>query len=209
VTGGAVQAACRAVREELRRRARERADGGGVTPDLAALLGEPAEETVTWRHRPTHPLDPETGQGRAHVQYAFAAHRAVVDVDTELGLVKVVEIATAQDVGKAMNPQAVEGQIHGGIAQGLGLAVMEEIQVADGVVKNPSFTDYLIPTILDMPPVRLDVLELADPHAPYGLRGVGEPPAISSTAAVVAAIRDATGLELARIPVRPEHITRT
>jgi CO/xanthine dehydrogenase Mo-binding subunit len=164
---------------------------------------------VTWRHRPTHPLDPETGQGDAHVQYAFAAHRAVVDVDTELGLVKVVEIATAQDVGKAMNPQAVRGQIHGGIAQGLGLAIMEEIQITNGVVRNPSFTDYLIPTILDMPPVRLDVLELADPHAPYGLRGVGEPPTISSTPAVVAAIRAATGLDLTRVPVRPEHITRT
>ncbi|HEY6309675.1 MAG TPA: molybdopterin cofactor-binding domain-containing protein [Streptosporangiaceae bacterium] len=100
-------------------------------------------------------------------------------------------------------------QIHGGIAQGLGLAVMEEIQVTDGVVRNPSFTDYLIPTILDMPPVRLDVLELADPHAPYGLRGVGEPPTISSTPAVVAAIRAATGLDLARVPVRPEHITGT
>ena len=98
-----------------------------------------------------HPLDPETGQGEAHLQYAFAAHRAVVDVDTELGLVKVVEIATAQDVGKALNPQAVEGQIQGGIAQGLGLALMEEIQVTDGLVRNPSFTDYLIPTILDMP----------------------------------------------------------
>jgi len=118
----------------------------------------------------------------------------------------VVEIATAQDVGKAINPQAVEGQIQGGIAQGLGLAVMEEIQVADGVVRNPSFTDYLIPTILDMPPVRLDVLELADPHAPYGLRGVGEPPTISSTPAVVAAIRAATGRDLTRAPVRPEDI---
>ncbi len=207
VTGGAVRAACQAVREQLLRRAGERS--GGDTPGLAGLLDEPAEETVTWRHRATHPLDPETGQGQAHVQYAFAAHRAVVDVDTELGLVKVVEIATAQDVGKAMNPQAVEGQIQGGIAQGLGLAVMEEIQIADGVVKNPSFTDYLIPTILDMPPVRLDVLELADPHAPYGLRGVGEPPTISSTAAIVAAIRAATGLDLARVPVRPEHITGT
>ena len=164
---------------------------------------------MTWRHRPTHPLDPETGQGQAHLQYAFAAHRAVVDVDTELGLVKVVEIATAQDVGKALNPQAVEGQIQGGIAQGLGLAVMEEIQVTDGLVRNPSFTDYLIPTILDMPPIRLDVLELADPNAPYGLRGVGEPPAISSTPAVVAAIRAATGRELSRVPVRPEHITGT
>ena len=207
VTGGAVRAACRAVREQLRRRAGERLTD--AMPDLAELLGEPAEETVTWRHRATHPLDPETGQGQAHVQYAFAAHRAVVDVDTELGLVKVVEIATAQDVGKAMNPQAVEGQIHGGVAQGLGLEVMEEIQVTDGVVRNPSFTDYLIPTILDMPPVRLDVLELADPHAPYGLRGVGEAPTVSSTPAVVAAIRAATGLDLARIPVRPEHITGT
>ena len=207
MTGGAVRAACRAVREQLRGRAGERFPD--AMPDLAELLGEPAEETATWRHRATHPLDPETGQGQAHVQYAFAAHRAVVDVDTELGLVKVVEIATAQDVGKAMNPQAVEGQIHGGIAQGLGLAVMEEIQVTDGVVRNPSFTDYLIPTILDMPPVRLDVLELADSHAPYGLRGVGEPPTISSTPAVVAAIRAATGLDLTRVPVRPEHITGT
>ena len=200
VTGGAVRAACQAVREQLDRRA---------GPGLAGLLGEPAEATVTWRHRPTHPLDPDTGQGQAHVQYAFAAHRAVVDVDTELGLVKVVEIATAQDVGKAINPQAVEGQIHGGIAQGLGLAVMEEIQISGGVVRNPSFTDYLIPTILDMPPIRLDVLELADPHAPYGLRGVGEPPTISSTPAVVAAIRAATGRDLTRVPVRPEHIVRT
>jgi xanthine dehydrogenase D subunit len=204
MTGGAVRAACQAVREQLDLRARERF--AGTNPGLAELLDEPAEQTVTWRHRPTHPLDPGTGQGQAHVQYAFAAHRAVVDVDTELGLVKVVEIATAQDVGRAMNPQAVEGQIHGGIAQGLGLAVMEEIQVTDGVVRNPSFTDYLIPTILDMPPVRLDVLELADPHAPYGLRGVGEPPTISSTPAVVAAIRAATGRELTRVPVRPEHI---
>ena len=81
--------------------------------------------------------------------------------------------------------------------------------MTDGLVRNPSFTDYLIPTILDMPPVRLDVLELADPSAPYGLRGVGEPPTISSTPAVVAAIRAATGRALTRVPVRPEHITGT
>jgi Molybdopterin cofactor-binding domain len=174
---------------------------------LAALLAaEVVEETREYHHRQTQALDPETGQADAHVAFAFAAHRAVVDVDTELGLVKVVEIATAQDVGKAINPQAVEGQIEGGIAQGLGLAVMEEIQVADGKVRNPSFTDYLIPTVLDMPPVRLDVLELGHPHSPYGLRGVGEPPTISSTPAIVAAIRAATGRPLTRVPVRPEHI---
>jgi CO/xanthine dehydrogenase Mo-binding subunit len=201
VTGGAVQEACRLVKEKL-------ADRPGDS--LAAKLGtDVIDEVVEWRHRPTYPLDPATGQGTAHVQYAFAAHRAVVDVDTELGLVKVVELACAQDVGKAVNPQAVTGQIEGGSAQGLGLAVMEEILLKDGKIRNPSFTDYLIPTVLDMPPMVIDVLENPDPHAPYGLRGVGEPPTISSTPAIVAAIRAATGLALPRVPVRPEHITGT
>ncbi|HSV66921.1 MAG TPA: molybdopterin cofactor-binding domain-containing protein [Mycobacteriales bacterium] len=204
VTGGAVRAACEQVRAELERRA-----GGGPVPAAAipAVLGDDViERTVEWRHRPTEPLDPLTGQGNAHVQYAFAAHRAVVDVDVELGLVRVVELACAQDVGRAMNPQAVVGQIQGGSAQGLGLALMEEIQVAGGRIRNPSFTDYLIPTILDMPPMAVDVLELADPHAPYGLRGVGEPPTISSTPAVVAAVRAACGRPLRRVPVRPDDI---
>jgi xanthine dehydrogenase D subunit len=225
VTGGAVRAACAAVRATLLARLPLNADAGmGVTltagkvvsetgeiiADLVDLLGDEAiDETVEWRHKPTHPLDPVTGQGNAHLQYAFAAHRATVDVDVELGLVKVVEIATAQDVGKALNPVAVSGQIAGGTAQGLGLALMEEIQVVDGSVRNPSFTDYLIPTILDMPPMHLDVLELGDPDAPYGLRGIGEPPTISSTPAIVAAVRAATGIALTRVPVRPEHLTGT
>ena len=115
-------------------------------------------------------------------------------------------MAQLQDVGKAMNPLAVEGQIEGGIAQGLGLALMEEIQVVDGLVRNASFTDYLIPTVLDMPPVELDVLELGDPDSPYGLRGIGEPPTISSTPAVVAAVRAATGKPLTRVPLRPDDM---
>ncbi|WP_410617266.1 xanthine dehydrogenase subunit D [Amycolatopsis sp. lyj-109] len=219
VTGGAVQAACVAVRARLLSRFDQRvrvvggklvAADGQVVADLVDVLGDDVhDETVEWRHRPTYPVDPETGQGNAHVQYAFAAHRAVVDVDTELGLVKVVALDCAQDVGKALNPQAVLGQIQGGSAQGLGLAVMEEIQTSGGKIRNPSFTDYLIPTVLDMPPMIIDVLERPDPHAPYGLRGVGEPPTISSTPAIVAAIRAATGLALTRVPVRPEHLTGT
>jgi xanthine dehydrogenase D subunit len=224
VTGGAVKAACEKVRERLLDLARERlgqplhglrlegdkvvSDVDGVVAAIVDVLGDDViEETVKWRHRPTEQLDPTTGQGNAHVQYAFAAHRAVVDVDVDLGLIRVVQLDCAQDVGKAMNPDAVVGQIHGGSAQGLGLAVMEEIQVSGGKIRNPSFTDYLIPTILDMPPMRVDVLELADPHAPYGLRGVGEPPTISSTPAIVAAIRAATGKDLNRVPVQPQHIT--
>jgi CO/xanthine dehydrogenase Mo-binding subunit len=224
VTGGAVKATCEAVRRVVLERAaatsgvpaeRLRLDGGKVVASsgevvagLADVLGDdPVEQTVEWRHRPTSKLDPETGQGTAHVQYAFSAHRAVVDVDVELGLVKVVALDTAQDVGRALNPAAVVGQIQGGSAQGMGLALMEEIVVTDGKIRNPSFTDYLIPTILDMPPMQIELLEYADPHAPYGVRGVGEPPTISSGPAVAAAIREATGRELTRVPIRPEHIT--
>jgi CO/xanthine dehydrogenase Mo-binding subunit len=120
----------------------------------------------------------------------------------------VVELATAQDVGRAMNPIAVEGQIEGGNAQGLGLALMEEIVVDDqGRVRNPSFTDYLIPTILDVPPMPIDVFEFPHPDSPYGLNGVGEPPTLSSTPAILNALRDASGLELSRTPVRPDDFT--
>jgi OHCU decarboxylase len=167
--------------------------------------GEAIEETVEWHHRETSPLD-ENGQGDAHLQFAFSAHRAVVDVDTELGLVRVVELATTQEVGRAINPQALYGQIEGGTAQGLGLALLEEVLVRDGKVLNASFTDYLLPTILDMPPMRIELLEHPDPTAPYGLKGVGEPSHISTPPAVVAALRAATGRPLTRVPVRPEHI---
>ena len=203
VTGGAVKAACEAVRERLEALAEER--GAPATPAAVLGEGEAIEETVEWHHRETFPLDAD-GQGDAHMQFAFSAHRAVVDVDTELGLVRVVELATTQEVGRAMNPQALLGQIEGGTAQGLGLALLEEIQVAEGKVLNASFTDYLLPTILDMPPMRIELLEHADPEAPYGLKGVGEPPNISTPPAVAAALRAATGRELPRLPVRPEHL---
>ncbi|MHC0428848.1 xanthine dehydrogenase subunit D [Streptomyces sp. O3] len=232
VTGGAVRHTCQAVRARVLELGRRRfgsyhpawssaglrleggkvvTDGGEALADLADVLdGETIDLELQWRHRPTRPLDRETGQGHGHVQYSFAAHRAVVEVDTELGLVKVVELACAQDVGKALNPLSVTGQIQGGTTQGLGLAVMEEIVVdPESKIRNPSFTDYLIPTILDTPPIPVDVLELADDHAPYGLRGVGEASTLSSTPAVVAAIRQATGLPLTRVPVRPEHLTGT
>ncbi|MEU6997456.1 molybdopterin cofactor-binding domain-containing protein [Nonomuraea sp. NPDC046570] len=196
VTGGAVKAACEAVRARFE---------GLPAREALDKLG-PIEETREFRHRPTYPLDPVTGQGDSHTQLALCVHRAVVDVDVELGLVKVVELAAVQDVGRILNPVALEGQIHGGSAQGLGLALMEEIQMRDGLVLNPSFTDYLIPTILDMPPMRLSILENPDPAAPYGLRGAGEPSTLSSTPAVAAAVRDATGLALSRVPIRPQDI---
>ncbi|WP_406505730.1 xanthine dehydrogenase subunit D [Streptomyces sp. NBC_00212] len=233
MTGGAVKNTCEAVRAKALEIGRRKfgsyhpawataellleggkvvTDGGEVLADLADVLeGEAIDEELEFRHRPTQAFDLVTGQGNGHVQYTFAAHRAVVEVDTELGLVKVVELATAQDVGKALNMLSVVGQIQGGTTQGLGVAVMEEIIVdpKTAKVRNPSFTDYLIPTILDTPTIPVDVLELADPNAPYGLRGLGEAPTLSSTPAVLAAIRAATGLELNKTPVRPEHLTGT
>ena len=224
MTGGAVQGACARLRSELLARAAEllrcpveelsMSDHGVLTgPEaeplmsLVDLLGDDTlSATFEYHHRPTVPIDDVTGQGNAHIAFAYAAHRAVVDVDTDLGLVKVVELATAQDVGKAINPQAVEGQIEGGTVQGLGLALLEEVQITDGVVMNASFTDYLIPTILDTPPMSVRLFEFPHPDSPYGLNGVGEPPTLSSTPAIVNALRNATGLELPRVPVRPSDL---
>jgi len=192
MAAGAVQLACQAALEE-----RELAGGGEVDVERV------------YRHPRTYPLDSETGQvlgERSHVAFAVAAMRVVLEVDVDLGLTRVVWIGTAQDVGHALNKQAVEGQIEGGTAQGLGLALMEEIQTKDGVILNPNFTDYLIPTFLDMPPVVSELVEEPEPDAPYGVKGVGEPPTVVSTAAIVAALRDATGRELTRAPVRPDDI---
>ena len=223
MTGGAVKAACEAVRDRVFARAEKLIGqrvgdlclrGGkvfspalGVIATLDTVLGGAAvEETREFRHHSTSGLDPVNGQGSSHVQFAFCAHRAVVDVDTELGLVRVVELAAVQDVGRIMNRQSIEGQIQGGSIQGLGLALMEEIVVDDGRILNAGFTDYLLPTILDAPSMRLELLERPDPRSPYGLRGVGEPPTLSSTAAIAGAIRSATGRPVSRVPVRPADL---
>ena len=231
MSGGAVDSACRAVREDLFGRIgaahgidplRLAIDGHDVVdttgplrvPVAEAVADAVLERTVEYHHRPTEELD-ENGQGNCHTAFAFTAHRAVVDVDAELGLVRVVQVATAQDVGRALNPLSVLGQIEGGISQGLGLAVMEEIVQIDGTIRNASFTDYLLPTMLDMPPVVATLVEEPDPQAPLGAKGVGEPPCISVTPAIVAAIRDALRQadgnsdradRLTRVPVRPHDI---
>jgi CO/xanthine dehydrogenase Mo-binding subunit len=192
MAAGAVQAACRAAIEE-------RDAKGGAEVDVER----------EYRHPRTYPLDPETGQTtgeRSHVAFACAAMRVVAEVDVDLGLTRIVWIGTAQDVGRAVNPTAVEGQIEGGTAQGIGLALMEEIQTTGGLITNASFTDYLIPTALDMPPVESVLVEDPEPDAPYGVKGVGEPPTVVSTAAVLSALRDATGHELTRVPVKPDEL---
>jgi CO/xanthine dehydrogenase Mo-binding subunit len=215
MTGGAVKGAAGLVRDEVLLRAGPLGRGlrGGFIVDdegaplapLAAVLDDPIEREFEHHHRPTVDLD-ENGQGDAHVSFMFVAQRAVVDVDPEAGLCRVVQVATAQDVGRAINPLQVHGQIEGAVAQGVGLATMEEIQLRNGLIRNASFTDYLLPTALDMPAIESVLVEEAEPEAPYGLKGVGEPPLIASPAAIAAALRAASGRRLWRIPVRPDEL---
>ena len=220
MSGGAVLKACEAVVNAL---ILDLSSENGVTYDksglnlvsqdgshsidiAAALRARNYDEHITHRHKPTFPLD-HNGQGNAHVSFAFAAHRAGVDVDEELGLVRVVEIATSQDVGRILNPVQARGQIEGGIAQGLGLALLEELVLNNGKIANANFTDYLLPTAMDTPPIKIaSLIEQPEPGAPFGAKGIGEPPVISSTPAIISAVRNATGKKLNRVPIKPEDI---
>ena len=150
---------------------------------------------------PTTPLD-EMGQGKPYATYGFGAQAAEVEVDTELGTVRVRRIWAAHDMGAAINPAQVEGQIHGGVAQGLGLALMEEF--IPGRTEN--LHDYLIPTFGDMPPVEVFLIEDPEPTGPYGAKGIGEPALIPTAPAIFGAIHHATGVRMKRAPATPDRV---
>jgi aldehyde oxidoreductase len=150
---------------------------------------------------PTKPLD-ENGQGIPYATYGFGAQIAFVEVDLELGTTRVLKIIAAHDVGKAINPQQVEGQIHGGVAQGLGMTLMEEY--VPGQTDN--LHDYLIPTIGDVPPIDVILIEDPEPLGPYGAKGVGEPALIPTPPAILGAIRHATGVQMKFVPVTPHRL---
>ncbi|BEP11866.1 xanthine dehydrogenase subunit D [Acidothermaceae bacterium B102] len=222
VSGGAVQLACAAVSQQLVQRVATASgvpaascllrDGLVVSPEARlrvtlaeALAAGPVEAERTFRHRKTSPLDAR-GQGDAHVAWSFVIHRAVVDVDLDLGTVRLVQLATVQDVGKALNPLSVLGQLEGGTAQGVGFALTEELALEGGFVIHPTFSEYLIPNAVDLPMLQVVLVEQPEPDAPFGAKGVGEAPTVSSPAAVMAAMRAATGLPLTHMPVRAEHL---
>ncbi|GFE63867.1 molybdopterin-dependent oxidoreductase [Litoreibacter roseus] len=157
-----------------------------------------AEETYD---PPTRPLD-ENGQGAPYAQFGYAAHLVVVDVDTAMGTVKPTKFVAAHDVGRAINPMMVEGQVHGGIAQGLGMALMEEY--VPGRTEN--LHDYLIPTIGDIPPIETIIIEEPDAHGPYGAKGLGEHVLIPTAPAILNAINAATGVRITRVPATPSLV---
>ena len=150
---------------------------------------------------PTTPSD-ENGQGVPYASYAFAAQIAEVEVDIELGTTKVLRIVAAHDVGRAINPQQVEGQIQGGTVQGLGLALMEEY--VPGRTEN--LHDYLIPTIGDVPQMDCILVEDAELLGPFGAKGVGEPGLIPTAPAILGAIQNATGVRMFQVPVLPHRL---
>ena len=169
--------------------------------------GEPPEATVQYRAPATTPLDLETGAGTPNYCYGYAAQAVEVEVDVATGVTRVLKIVSAHDVGRAINRQQVEGQIEGCLAQALGYALTENFKVRDGMMLTPHLSTYLLPTTLDMPTEIVPVvLELADPHGPYGARGVAEMPLVPFAPAVAAAIYDATGAWVSDLPMTPERV---
>ncbi len=173
-------------------------------PDLAALPTMEAGCVLigTGHYDPaTTPLDAD-GQGIPYETYAFGAQIAVVDVDMDLGTTVVRRIVAAHDVGRAINPALVEGQIHGGIAQGLGMALMEDYVAG----RTDDLHDYLIPTFGDIPPIEVILIEDAEPAGPFGAKGVGEPALIPTAPAILGAIRDAIGIRIDVVPATPARV---
>ena len=152
------------------------------------------------------PIDLETGQGRTFPDYTFGCHAVEVEVDAETGTVRVLKLAACHDVGRAINPQSVEGQIQGGAVMGAGQALMEEVAVEAGINLTTLFAGYLIPTAMDMPDVRALVVESGEGKGPFSARGIGEPPTGPPPAAVAAAIQDAVGVRLMELPMTSERV---
>jgi CO/xanthine dehydrogenase Mo-binding subunit/aerobic-type carbon monoxide dehydrogenase small subunit (CoxS/CutS family) len=180
-------------------------DGGrSVVPDLVRLAADAHGDVLVGEGRfdpPTTALDVD-GRGIPYAAYAFAAQVAMVEVDTALGTIRPLRILAAHDVGRAVNPIQVEGQIHGGIAQGLGLALMEEFFPG----RNENLHDYLIPTIGDIPPIEVTLVEDPDPLGPFGAKGIGEPALIATAPAILGAIHHAIGVRLTRVPATPDRV---
>ena len=219
VSGKATELAACELRAQILRRVNAGADAALALADGAVLVREAGrsqrlelarleadEDGVVLRAEgrfdpPTSPLSLD-GQGIPYATYAFAAQIARVEVDLELGTTRVLEIVAAHDVGRAINPIQVEGQIQGGIAQGLGFALMEEYLPG----RTDNLHDYLIPTIGDMPRIETILIEDPEPLGPFGAKGVGEPGLVPTAPAILGAIRDATGIRLTEVPALPHRL---
>ena len=231
MTGNAVKQAAEAVRARLAERA---AREFGVEPDavdmgfnevfaidrpdrsmplvelvrICGAEGIHRSELAMFRAPFTDSLDPETGQGQAHPDYAYGAHAVEVAVDVDTGEVEVLKSVAAHDVGQCINPAAVEGQIQGGAQNGQGYALSEEMLYEEGRLITPSFSEYLMPTAMDMPKVECIILESRSGVGPYGAKGIGEPAMTPVAPAIANAVADAIGVRVFEMPITPERIVK-
>jgi len=155
---------------------------------------------------PTTLLTPKDSKGNVSASYTFAAQAVEVEVDTETGHVEVINASVAHDIGRVINPMGLEGQIEGGVVMGLGYGLYEEVIFDDGRIINPNFADYHLPTALDVPPIKISMVESIDPEGPFGAKGIGECAAISIAPAVANAIYDAIGVRVYSLPITPEKV---
>jgi CO/xanthine dehydrogenase Mo-binding subunit len=151
-------------------------------------------------------FDPRTGKGRTFPDYTYGTHAAEVEVDTETGVVRILKYVACHDVGRAIDPLRVTGQIQGGAVQGIGYALNEEVRYVEGVCESTLFADYLIPTSSDVPDIQAIILEIGPGKGPFGARGIGEPPIGPPAAAIASAIADAIGVRVNDLPITPERV---
>ncbi len=176
--------------------------------DVAKALHDKGKPFIGfgWFNNTTPDVDPETNQGDAYASYTFATHVAEVEVDTETGQVSVLRIAAAHDVGKVINLDTCEGQVEGGVAQGLGWALFEDVESEDSVVQSDNFDTFLMPTVLDMPEIISIMVEDPEINGPFGAKGVGEPALIPTAPAILNAIYDAVGIRIYDLPANLERV---
>ena len=228
VTGNAVLKAARALRNRLEEIARKMLGEEDLVfvdeeifsethPEKRISFASLAKEghlrgvamvETTWHDITTGDVDRETGQGNAYSNYSFATQLAEVEVDTETGKVEVLRVIAATDVGKAINPSSVEGQIEGGVVMGVGYALTEEVKQEKGYVKTENLGEYMVPTSLDIPDIETHIVEVPISSGPYGAKGVGEPALIPTTPAILNAIANALDVRVTDLPANLENLHR-
>jgi CO/xanthine dehydrogenase Mo-binding subunit len=184
-------------------------------PDIRLAVKEAARRSMGmgrrlmgqgWYTPPKPSLDPRTGQGNPYFVYTYATQMVEVEVDIKTGEVDLKRIVGTFDIGKAINPMLLEGQIEGGIGMGIGYALMEKVVLDEGIIQNLGLKDYLIPTALDMPQITSALIEKPNVHGPYGAKGIGEMPNIPTPAAINNAIANAVGAWIYQVPIDSESV---
>jgi xanthine dehydrogenase molybdenum-binding subunit len=197
---------------DIRRGMVVKSSSGEVLKDLAKVVrslhfSDKAEVVVTHHYyEPPSVMQTPDYKGNVSPAYAFASQVAEVEVDMQTGVVRVLRVTAAHDIGKVINRMGAEGQVHGGVVMGLGYALSEELQVEKGRITNPTFREYKLVTAPEVPEIDVTFVETEDPAGPYGAKGIGEAPSISTAAAVANAVRHATGGRFTVLPMTPERV---